>query len=485
MPSTIAPNHSLSNPPAKNASAPTSPASPMRQSSPNVPLPRREFLRRTASAVAALSAAAQTTSAQSSSKSTALPNIVVIFADDLGWGDLACYGHPTIRTPHLDQMARDGVRFTQFYAAAPACSPSRAALLTGRLPIRTTVNQVLNPWGTTGLPATEWTIARLLKPRGYATACIGKWHLGHLPQFLPTRHGFDRYFGIPYSNDMSLATAGNPGFIAQLKQHPEVPGTPLLRDETTLETEPDQDQITRRYTQEAVAFLRHAVARKQPFFLYLPHTMPHHPLHASAQFRGKSPRGLYGDVVEELDWSVGEIRRTLKELGVEKNTLVVFTSDNGPWLVKREEGGSAGLLRDGKGTNWEGGHRVPGIVAWPGRVPAGVVSTVPASTMDLLPTIAALAGTPLPSGRVYDGEDLLPVLQGKQQRPEFTFFYYAGPQLRALRRGPWKLMMPPGKPDELYHLEIDPSEAYNRAAEKPEVVAALRALIAPHQQTLA
>ncbi|MBI5281993.1 MAG: sulfatase [Candidatus Solibacter usitatus] len=413
------------------------------------------------------------------------PNIVIIFADDLGYGDLGCQGHPTIRTPHLDQMAREGVRFTQFYDAAPACSPSRAALLTGRLPVRNGVNNVLNPWAQGGLPAEETTLAEALKPRGYATACVGKWHLGHRPQYLPTRRGFDSWFGIPYSNDMSKATAGNPGFIRSLEQHPETGPLPLMRGERIVETEPDQSQLTRRYTEEATRFIRESANR--PFFLYLPHAMPHHPLAASERFRGKSRRGLYGDVVEELDWSVGEIRRTLRERKLDTNTLLVFSSDNGPWLVKNEEGGSAGLLREGKGTHWEGGFRVPAIAAWPGRIPAGLTAMAPASTMDLFPTVLAQAGAEAPAGRMLDGQDISPLLFGRvSTREDFALFYYGGQVLRGVRAGPWKLVLPARAVEKpaLYHLEHDPSEKYDRAGAEPGVVERLQAIIAEHRRTL-
>ena len=360
---------------------------------------RRSFVRLATQSAALLPAAQSLAAAQH-------PNIVIIFADDLGYGDLGVYGHPSIRTPNLDRMAADGIRFTQFYSAASVCSPSRAALLTGRLPIRTGVNQVLVPWSKGGLPQEEITIADALKRTGYATACVGKWHLGHLRHHLPAHHGFDRYFGIPYSNDMSRATAGHPNFIKRLEEHPGTQGTPLIRGEEIIETEPDQRQLTPRYTAEAIRFLRDSVRTQKPFFLYMPHTFPHTPLFASDRFRGKSARGLYGDVVEELDWSVGEIRRTIAELGVERNTLIVFTSDNGPWLIKKQEGGSAGLLRDGKGSTWEGGMREPFIACWPSRIPAGVVTQAFGTTMDLFPTALKLAGVPLPADRVYDGADL-------------------------------------------------------------------------------
>jgi arylsulfatase A len=279
---------------------------------------------------------------------TPLPSIVILLADDLGYGDLGCFGHPTIRTPHLDRMAAEGVKFTQYYAWC-YCTPSRAALLLGRLPVRSGLNRVLGARSTGGIPDGETTLGEALKARGYATMCIGKWHLGHHPRFLPTRHGFDHYFGIPYSNDMDRADQGEPPI-------------PLMRDETVIEQPAVQDTLTRRYTEEALKFIRDhaALARQgQPFFLYLPYTFPHVPLHASPAFHGKSPRGLYGDVVEELDAGVGQVLQVLRQEQLAGSTLVVFTSDNGPWLSQKLDAGSAGLLREGKITTWEGGVRVP------------------------------------------------------------------------------------------------------------------------------
>ncbi len=319
------------------------------------------------------------------------PNIVVILADDLGYGDLGSYGHPTIATPNLDRMAALGMKFTQYYAGSSVCSPSRAALLTGRYPIRSGLTRVLEPRSTGGIPSDEITLAEVLKTAGYATACVGKWHLGWQPKYLPTNHGFDSYFGIPYSNDMSPATQpGNPVFSA-------APPTPLIRGlEATNSDEPDQRMLTRRYTEEAVGFLRQHAGRR-PFFLYLAHTMPHVPVSASALFDGKSRRGRYGDAVEELDWSCGQIASALTELGIERDTLVIFTSDNGPWLSKREDGGSAGPFREGKVSTWEGGFRAPLIARWPGKIATGVTTPAFATAMDLFATCTALAGrSPLP-----------------------------------------------------------------------------------------
>ncbi|MCH8963141.1 MAG: LLM class flavin-dependent oxidoreductase, partial [Bacteroidetes bacterium] len=306
------------------------------------------------------------------------PNVVILFADDLGYGDLGVYGHPTIRTPNLDRMAAEGMKFTQFYVGASVCTPSRAALLTGRLPIRSgMVNdrfRVIFPPSEGGLPADEITLAEALKTAGYTTACFGKWHLGHQPEHLPPNQGFDHYFGVPYSNDMSAV------IYPHLEERGYTP-LPLVRGTETIEEEPDQRLLTRRYTEEAIQFIRDN--KDRPFFLYLPHTFPHVPLFASDAFEGKSPRGLYGDVVEELDWSTGQILATLRDLGLAENTFVFFTSDNGPWLTEKLEGGSAGLLKDGKGTTWEGGMRVPCVMRWPKRIKAGqtcrqVVSTIKA-----------------------------------------------------------------------------------------------------------
>lgn len=285
------------------------------------------------------------------------PNVVVVLCDDLGYGDLGCYGHPTVRTPNLDRMAAEGMKFTDFYSAAPVCTPSRAALLTGRLPLRSGMTsdarRVLFPDSAGGLPDTEVTLAEVLKGRGYATACIGKWHLGHLPQYLPTRHGFDSYFGLPYSNDMDRVADRSPkGREAFWQPKIEYWNVPLMRDDKIVERPADQHTLTRRYTEEAVKFV--GANRDRPFFLYLAHTMAHVPLFASAGFAGKSPRGLYGDAVEELDWSVGEVLKAVRAAGIETTTWVTFTSDNGPWLTFREHGGSAGLLREGKGSTWEG-----------------------------------------------------------------------------------------------------------------------------------
>lgn len=424
------------------------------------------------------------------------PNFVVIFADDLGYGDLACYGHPTIRTPHLDRMAREGLRFTQFYSAAEVCTPSRAALLTGRLPPRSGMcsnrRRVLFPGSEGGLPAQEVTIAELLREAGYATGCIGKWHLGHLSQYLPAAHGFDEYFGLPYSNDMDRVATSPAGRAAFLAPRSEYWNVPLLRGTETIERPADQATLTRRYAEEAAKFIR--AHRQHPFFLYVPHTMPHVPLFASDDFSGRSRRGLYGDVVEELDQAVGTILDTLRDEGLAEQSLVVFTSDNGPWLIQGEQGGSAGLLRDGKGSTWEGGMREPALVWRPGTVPAGVVSHELASTLDLLPTFARQAQVDLPADLVLDGYDISTALMG-EPGPREEMYFYRGYELMAVRVGPWKAHFQTqagyGQPEPerhdpplLFHLEVDPSESYNVADKHPHVIQEIQALVQHHRAHL-
>jgi len=423
------------------------------------------------------------------------PNIVVVFADDLGYGDLGCYGHPTIRTPHLDQMAREGIRFTQFYSAAEVCTPSRAGLLTGRLPPRSGMcgnkRRVAFPNTQGGLPADELTVAELLKTRGYATACIGKWHLGHLPQYRPTKHGFDYFFGLPYSNDMDrLPTA--PGSAIR-EPRVEYFNVPLYRNDDVIEQPADQHTLTERYTDEAIKFVHEH--RDEPFFLYLPHTMPHVPLFASEKHAGKSSRGIYGDVVEELDANIGRLLQALRDEKLAENTLVLFTSDNGPWLTQNALGGSAGLLRDGKGSTWEGGMREPAIAWWPGTVPAGEVSQELACTTDLLATAAALSGAELPTDRPLDSLDLSPVLKGTGKSPRESVFFYRGFELMALRHGPWKahFRTQPGygaggpvdhDPPQLFHLEHDASERFDVAKQHAEVLAKIAVLRDEHQKTM-
>ena len=405
------------------------------------------------------------------------PNFVVILADDLGYGDLRVYGHPTIRTPRIDRMAAEGVRLTEFYSAAPACTPARAALLTGRYPIRSGLVRVLVPKEKWGIPASEITLAEALKEQGYATACIGKWHLGGRRPFRPLRNGFDYFYGLLHSNDMS--------FLPALKW----PRIDLLRNDKVIESPAKVKTLTRRYTEEAIRYIEQH--RDQPFFLYLAHTMPHEPVRPSDEFRGKSAYGPYGDVVEEIDWSTGEVLRTLRRLGLDENTLVVFTSDNGPSLVGARNGkksaGSAGTLRGGKATTWEGGMRVPLIARWPGQIPSGAVRGGIATTMDLFTTFLTLAGGQIPSDREIDGKDITPLLKGSAQSPHQALYYYFRRRLFAVREKQWKLhlfkrdLSPKGKPQppvrcsepELYDLSSDPSEMEDLASKHPELVARL------------
>ncbi len=416
---------------------------------------RREFL---GSAAAAAGAAAL------GAKPAAPPNIVFIYCDDLGYGDLGCYGSK-IRTPNLDRMAAEGMRFTQFYSANPVCSPSRAALMTGRYPTRVGVPRVLFPRDTTGLPDSETTIAQVLKPRGYKTMCVGKWHLGHLPQFLPTNRGFDEYYGIPYSNDMSPR--------------------PLMHNTETLEEPANLETLTPRYTAQALGFIERS--KGSPFFLYMPHTYPHIPLAASKRFRGRSPLGLYGDVVEEIDWSVGEVFGALKKHGLDGNTLVMFSSDNGPWFQ-----GSPGLLRGRKGMTYEGGVREPFLARFPERIPRGSLCRGVAGTVDILPTLARLTGAALPQ-LPLDGIDIWPLLNGQQQEIEReALLYFDNWNVQCARWRRWKLHFarynsmayspaPPGgrmniplRSPELYDLENDPNESYDIAPENPQIVAEIR-----------
>ncbi len=426
------------------------------------------------------------------------PNIVVIFCDDLGYGDLSCFGHPTIKTPNLDRMAAEGVRLTQFYSASPVCTPSRAALMTGRLPIRSGMcsdkRRVLFPNSGGGIPESEVTLAEGLKKQGYATACIGKWHLGHLPQFLPTSNGFDSYFGIPYSNDMDRVNDAPRGKESFWNPQVEYWNVPLMRDLEIVERPADQTTITRRYAEEAAAFIKKN--KDEKFFLYLPHSLPHVPLFRSKEFEGKSLRGLYGDVIEEIDWSVGHVLQTLRNLKLDQNTIVWFTSDNGPWLTFKEHGGTAGLLREGKGTTWDGGMREPSICWWPETIPAGQVSAELGTTMDIYSTSLALAGARLEKDRIVDGYDLTESLKGNSKSPRENVYYYRGTRLMALRKGPWKAhfatqesytgnnKLTEHDPPMLYNLEVDPSEQWDVAEEHPEIIAEIKAVAVAHGKTV-
>jgi arylsulfatase A len=415
------------------------------------------------------------------------PNVVIVFADDLGYADINSFSRADRahrpRTPNLDRMAAEGVRLTNFYVAQAVCSASRAALLTGSYSNRVGITGALNHTATHGLNPEELTIAEVLKERGYATAMFGKWHLGHEQPFQPPRHGFDEYLGLPYSNDM-------------WPRHPQqkdfYPDLPLIEGDRVIELDPDQSQLTTLYTQRAVQFIQRN--KEKPFLLYLAHSMPHVPLFVSSKHKGKTGQGLYGDVLAEIDWSVGQVLEAIKAASLDERTLVIFTSDNGPWLSYGDHGGST-PFREGKGTTFEGGVRVPFVARWPGHLPKGLVRDIPAMTIDLMPTIAALAGARVPQDRVIDGRDIWPVLSNQRNAtsPHDALYFYWGTELHAIRSGRWKLHLPhpyqalesaganglPGKyvrkelELSLFDLEKDPGETTNLAAGQPEVVSRL------------
>ncbi len=408
------------------------------------------------------------------------PNFIVIFCDDLGYGDVGCFGSKLHRTPNIDRMAREGVRFTSFYVTSGVCTPSRSSLMTGCYPRRVNMHVdskgrgVLFPVDKKGLNPNEITIAEVLKGRGYATTCIGKWHLGDQKEFLPTRQGFDSYYGIPYSNDMGVRKNSNR------------PPLPLLRNETVIESPVDQNTITKRYAQEAVRFIE--ANKERPFFIYLPHAMPHNPVHSSDAFRGKSANKGYGDCVEEIDFTTGQILASLKQNGIDDKTLVIFTSDNG---ASRSFGGSNLPLSGWKGSTMEGGMREPCIMRWPGRIPAGTACDEIASTLDILPTVAKLAGTNAPSDRIIDGRDIWPLMcsQKGAKSPHEAFYYYWEDQLQAVRSGRWKLVLPfekkkrnwgkpePNMPLQLFDLNADIAEKNSLADQHPEIVEKLMVYI--------
>lgn len=431
------------------------------------------------------------------------PNVVIIFIDDHGYGDLSCYGSKVNKTPNIDRLADQGVRFTSFYSAYCVCSASRASLLTGSYQPRLNIPGVLGPKAPVGLHPDEVTIADMLETKGYATMCIGKWHLGDSPQTLPTAQGFDHYFGIPYSNDMARDKDwGNntPDLDKIWKQKKwDIYNNDLMRDTSSIESPVNQVTLTDRYTQEAVKFIE--ANKSRPFFLYMPHTMVHVPLFVSDGRWVEDPREAFRLAIEHVDWSVGQVLKALEKAGVADNTLVVYTSDNGPWLSKDHHGGSAGPLRNGKTTTYEGGMRVPGIMRWPGHIPAGTVSDEVLGTIDLLPTIAAITGAKLPKHPI-DGLDMSALLENPTSpspRREAGYFYYRNNQPEAVRLGKWKLRMfteaPRGKRKaanrataeptiELYNLDADISESKNLADEHPEIVAKLKALIEKYDAEL-
>ena len=420
------------------------------------------------------------------------PNVVIIFTDDQGYADLGCYGGTHVVTPHLDRLASQGMRFTDFYVAQAVCGASRAALLTGCYPNRIGLLAAPGPASKTGVQQRELLLSELLREQGYATAAIGKWHLGHQAPFLPLQHGFDEYFGLPYSNDMwPFHSEG-----AKFPDLPLIEGDRVINPKVTSE---DQNMLTRWYTEHAVEFIRQH--REAPFFLYLAHSMPHVPLHTSAEFRGKTGQGMYADVIAEIDESVGQVLATLQECGLHEKTLVVFSTDNGPWLSYGNHAGSAGPLREGKGTTFEGGVRVPCLMRWPGRIPAGAECRELAATIDILPTIAGLVGGVLPPHPI-DGRDIWSLMSGlpDSKTPHETYLYYWGNELQAIRSGRWKLHFPhtyrsltgtPGQNGKaggyserkiefaLYDLEADIGESNDVQAKYPEIMAHLQQLAEP------
>jgi arylsulfatase A-like enzyme len=448
---------------------------------------------------AALSAAVACTPSQQSEKAgKGLPNVILIHLDDMGYGDLSLTGATGYKTPHIDRMANEGLFFTHYYSPQAVSSASRAGLLTGCYPNRVGFHGALGPQSRMGISAEEETIAEILKTRGYATAVYGKWHLGTPRQFLPTNHGFDEFYGIPYSNDM-------------WPWHPTgtYPDLPLFENEEIVNpalTPADQEQFTTEFTRRTIDFIKRN--KETPFFIYLAHHMPHVPLYVSDKFKGKSEQGLYGDVMMEIDWSVGTILQTLEEAGLDKNTLVIFTSDNGPWINYGNHAGSTGSLREGKGTTFEGGQRVPCIMLWKGMIPEGSISNSLVSAIDILPTLAEIAGAALPEKRI-DGVSLLSILEGDMEaKPRETFYYYYRQNsLQAVRHGDWKLVFPhpgrtyegfqpgndgmPGKVNEhfdhmggLYDLRRDPGERYDVSESHPEIVEKLKQIAETARQDL-
>jgi len=438
------------------------------------------------------------------------PNFVIIYTDDQGYGDLSCFGGTHVDTPRIDQMAAEGARLTNFYMAAAVCTPSRAALMTGTYPHRIGMTPILLSGSERGLNPSEITIPELLQEQGYKTGMFGKWHLGDQPEFLPTRQGFQEFFGLPYSHDVHPY---NKVYDPKSKNF-NFPPLPLLEHETVIESEPDADYLTQRFTERAVKFIKEN--KDNPFFLYVPHPMPHVPVHASPEFmKGVSPetlkkleaedgnidyetrRDLFRQCVREIDWSVGRILDTLKESGIDENTVVIFSTDNGPVV------GNAGPLRGAKGSYYEGGLRVPTVIRWPGTIPAGKDNHELMTAMDLLPTFAKLAGASVPTDRTIDGQDIMPVLLHQEQSPHEAFFYFFGSRLMAVRSGQWKLHITEQKITKktvngkekvvraftpgvyaLYNLESDIGETTNLAADHPEIVARLQGYADAFQEDL-
>ena len=440
-------------------------------------------------------------------KSNLKPNFIVVFVDDMGYGDLGSYGHPTISTPNLDKMAYEGQKWTQFYSASSVCTPSRAGLLTGRLPIRNGMigskNRVLFPDSKYGLPDSEITIAEKLKENGYKTVAIGKWHLGHKKEYLPLQHGFDYYYGIPYSNDMDKINGETccPGSKYWQKYQNRSPGStnyynvPLIENNEIIERPVDQTTITKRFSDKAVEFIKKN--KEDNFFIYLAHNLPHIPLYASDDFLGKSKRGLYGDVIEEIDHGIGLIIEELKKNNLDKNTIVIFTSDNGPWLPFETHSGSAGLLREGKGTTWEGGQRIPGIF-WGAGIKPGVINDL-GSTMDIFPTLLEMSNTSMVDDRIMDGISIKNTLLKHEPSKRETIFYYRSREIYAIRYGEFKAHLitqgaynyPKGSDRKfildkplLYNLNIDPSEKYNVADKNPEILVEINKILEKHKKNL-
>ena len=428
------------------------------------------------------------------------PNVIIIFMDDMGYGDPSCYSGILYQTPNIDKLASEGMRFTNFYAAQAVCSASRAGILTGCYPNRVGIYGALMPWSPLALNPKEETIAAALKKAGYYTGMIGKWHLGAKAPYLPIHYGFDEYLGLPYSNDMWPVNYDGKPITDTSDRKSKYPPLPLLEGDKPVKyirTLDDQGQLTQTYTKRATDFIRKN--KNHPFFLYLAHSMVHVPIAASPAFRGKSKEGLFGDVMTEIDWSVGEVMRTLNENGLAKNTIVIFTSDNGPWLNFGDHAGNTGGLREGKGTSWEGGQREPCIMRWPGKIPTGTVCNKIAATIDLFPTIAKICGASTPENKI-DGVNILPLLlnePGANPRDELAYYYHTN-SLEGIRKGEWKLVFPhpsqtykkdlpgkdgfPGKtstvqvPMALYNLRTDPGETEDVQLQHPEVVKQLEAL---------